>query len=306
MLSSRCRLGVATSLAVLSALSVVTYVSADEGPPPIQVRGDNKGGAVETTVSGLGRSADLPGVRTAPPAVETALRGGGPSCTEAFAGDDGQAFRETRNGVDGRYYFVNCSDGTHGLTWAPDSPSPPGRGASALAAVSMAELARQASDRLPLPAPVVKHSPDRVSGRPETVVGFRTWFWVDPASYRPLTQTVTAGAVTATVTARPVSTHWVSGSPDAPDVTCPGPGVPYDPRLDSSVQSTYCATTYARSSARRPQTGPDANDRFFLGSATTRWQVSWTGTGGVQGQLPDLERTSTFQLAVAELQAVNY
>ncbi|HEY8827036.1 MAG TPA: hypothetical protein VIM17_04700, partial [Jatrophihabitantaceae bacterium] len=78
-------------------------------------------------------------------------------------------------------------------------------------------------------------------------------------------QTTSAGGVTATVTARPVSTVWSTGSPDAPDVSCDGPGVPYDARRAPSEQSTDCSTTYARSSAGQPRTGPDQNDRFFVG-----------------------------------------
>ena len=76
-------------------------------------------------------------------------------------------------------------------------------------------------------------------------------------------------------------------------------------RLPATAQSTNCATTYTRSSAGQPQTGPDPNDRFFTASATTTWRVTWVGNDGTAGVLPALTRTTTFPIAVAELQAVN-
>jgi hypothetical protein len=192
--------------------------------------------------------------------------------------------------------------------WFPDA-APPVNGTPlppAAVAASPVVLARQAFGRLPLPVPRVHHSPDATGGRPQTVVGVQTWLWVDPATFAALTQTVSVGPVWATVTARPVSTVWSTGSPDAAPATCPGPGVAYDPRRAPGGQSTYCSTVYLRSSAGQPQTGPSDNDRFFTGSATTIWRVSWVGSGGAGGQLPDLQRTSSFPIAVAELQAVNY
>ena len=166
-------------------------------------------------------------------------------------------------------------------------------------------LAARAVNFLPLPAPAVNHSPDRIGGIPETVVGIPTWWWVSPASFRVLRQTTAAGGVSATVTAIPVSTIWSPGEPGLPPLVCAGAGTPYDPSVPATAQSTNCATTYTRSSAGQPQTGPDPNDRFFTASATTTWRVTWVGSDGTAGVLPALTRTTTFPIAVAELQAVN-
>jgi len=202
----------------------------------------------------------------------------------------------------GWWYYRSCSNGSFDHVWVSyGSPN-----AAAAPRVTPAQLAVQAANYLPLPAPVVHHNPDRgVGGRPETVVGVETWLWLSPGSYRTLRQTTAAGGVSATVTATPESTLWRTGSPDAPDVECAGPGVAYETNRAPAAQRTYCSTTYARSSASRPQTGPDPNDRFFVGSVTTTWRVTWTGTGGAAGSLPPLRRTTSFRLAVAELQAVN-
>ena len=144
-----------------------------------------------------------------------------------------------------------------------------------------------------------------MDGIPETVVGIQTWWWVSPASFTVLRQTTAAGGISATVTATPISTIWSSGEPGLPDVVCAGPGTPYDPSVPIGSQHTDCATTYTRSSAGQPQTGPNPNDRFYTASATTTWRVTWVGNDGTAGVLPPLTRTTTFPIAVAELQAVN-
>lgn len=203
-------------------------------------------------------------------------------------------------GEEGAWFFRQCRDGSFTVVWIPADAGTP-----AAPQVSPGELAVQAANYLPLPAPEVHHSPDQFDGRPQSVVGIPTWLWVDRSTFSALRQTTSAGGVSATVTADPVSTVWTTGSEHAPGVTCPGPGVPYDESRDPAGQSTYCSTVYSRSSAAKPQSGPGPNDRYFTGTATTVWRVSWVGTGGARGTLPDLRRTSTFRLAVAEIQAVN-
>lgn len=270
---------------------------------PIIVDTDNNGDAVETTVTAPGGQGGAIN-SVADHTTSAGQRGTQITCTFSYPEGD-QLFQETRDGVDGRYYFVGCSDGSRSQDWFPDTAPPPPVGPRQ-PQVTAGQLAQQAVGRLPLPSPQVHHNPDAAGGRPQTVVGVDTWLWVDGTSYRRLTQTVAAGPVWATVTARPVSTYWRTGSADAADVRCAGPGVAYDSRRSPDGQSTYCSTVYRRSSASQPQSGPSENDRFFVGSATTRWQVSWVGAGGAAGQLPDLERTSSFRLAVAEVQSVNY
>jgi hypothetical protein len=211
-------------------------------------------------------------------------------------------------GEDGAWYFERCSDGTFNVVWLA-AGSAEGVGNSPLPVVTARELAVQAAGYLPLPEPTVRHNPGHAGSRPQTVVGVPTWLWVEAASYRAMSQTTSAasgaGTVSATVTATPVGTEWRSGSPDAADATCAGPGVPYDSTLPEAAQSTYCSTIYRRSSAVQPQAGPSPEDRFFSGSATTVWRITWAGTDGTSGSLPDMRRSTTFPLAVAELQAVN-
>ncbi len=264
---------------------------------PIVVVGDNNGGISTgvfdpgTDPTRGGTSANESSAVTCSYRPDTSNHSSGPPQWER----DAPHLRE-----EGAWFFRQCSDGSFTVVWIPadaGSPNAP--------RVSPGELAVQAANYLPLPAPAVHHNPDQTEGRPQTVVGVPTWLWVAEGSFSTLRQTTSAGGVSATVTARPVSTIWTTGSEDAAGLVCSGPGVPYDPSREPEGQSTYCSTMYSRSSAAQPQTGPLPNDRYFTGTATTVWRVSWTGSGGTQGTLPDLRRTSTFRLAVAEIQAVN-
>jgi hypothetical protein len=275
--------------AVGLALTPVAWAAED----PVLVEGDNNGGYVDTTV-------------TAPSTEQPAAGGGG--ATAAAQSDDGVSCTWTEwsdytqslwdwvgaGDPEGRWYDVRCSDGAVylGVYVPPASDSVPPE-------VQMAgALARTVLNRLQLPEPAVGQSP-----ADQALVGLPTWWWVQPGSWRVLQQRTTAGPVWAEVTATPVSTSWDPGDGSAP-LVCAGPGTPYDRSRPESAQSTDCSYTYRRSSANEPQTGPDANDRFFTVTVTTTWQVSWRGAGGSGGQLPALTRTSSFPVAVAQRQTV--
>jgi hypothetical protein len=291
--------------AVLGSLAAPVSAAADtHEPPPIVVDTGYYGFGIKTKVTDPGQ----PGSRASGNAAAPVSSRGGVTCTYTldYSNHSGGWPDEILEGppLDGRgaWYYRSCSNGSFDLVWIPDrAPAN-----AAVPRVTPGQLAVQAANYLPLPAPEVHHNPDRgAGGRPETVVGVATWLWVSPSSFRTLRQTTSAGGVSATVTATPVSTYWRTGSLHAPNVQCDGPGVPYDTGRPPSAQRTYCSTVYGRSSADQPQTGPDQNDRFFVGSVTTTWRVTWTGTGGASGSLPPLRRTTEFRLAVAELQAVN-
>ncbi|MCZ3385467.1 MAG: hypothetical protein LH630_00505 [Actinomycetia bacterium] len=291
--------GLVTVLALLLTVGGRPAEADEHDPPPVVVEsGDGFG--IDTTVVEPGS----PGTATV--AVLPVISGPRISCryipdtSNHSSGTPQWELDAPHSGEEGAWFFRRCRDGSFTVVWIPadaGSPNAP--------RVSPGELAVQAANYLPLPAPAVHHNPDQADGRPQTVVGVPTWLWVAEGSFSTLRQTTSAGGVSATVTASPVKTICTTGSEHAPGLVCPGPGVPYDPSREPEGQSTYCSTVYSRSSAAQPQTGPLPNDRYFTGTATTVWRVSWTGSGGTQGTLPDLRRTSTFRLAVAEIQAVN-
>ena len=129
------------------------------------------------------------------------------------------------------------------------------------------------------------------------------WWWIPPKQWVALTQRTRAGPVWARVTATPTSTIWDPGDGSTP-LTCDGPGTPYDKSRPASEQSTACSHTYTQSSAGQPQTGPNANDRFFIVRVTVTWRVTWVGAGGTGGALPPITRSATFPLRVDDRETV--
>lgn len=281
-------------VAVAAGLIAVNGSGASaSGPPPgpVVVTGDYTG--ITTTVTKAGH----PGSQQTKSSVGRRQRVACTS-TESFNYKANMPDTETRNGVFGVYWLVFCSDGSGGLRWVPQA-EPAG------VRVSPSEAARRAIGRLPLPVPVVHHNPDRMGGRPATVVGVKTWWWVSSSSFRVMRQTVRVGGVWVTVMATPVRSVWRSGSAATPTVSCAGPGRAYDASRSASSQDTDCFTVYRESSASQPQTGPSPNDRYFTASVTVVWRVTWVGSGGSRGSLPDLSRTTSFPIAVEDVQAVN-
>lgn len=114
---------------VVAAAGVCLFVASAPNawatPPrsPIVVKGDDSG--VQTTVTAPGHG----GTRT----VSTSSRRSPARrvhCVFNDPGEGGQAFREDRNGVPGRYYYVDCYRGSTlvstRLIWFRDATPPPG------------------------------------------------------------------------------------------------------------------------------------------------------------------------------------
>lgn len=154
-------------------------------------------------------------------------------------------------------------------------------------------LRDRAVDRLALPVPQVGLNPPG-----DQVVQLESWLWVDEAIWRRHSRSVTAGGVTATVTAEPRRTVWEMGNGDV--VVCDGPGTPYDPAAASEAQSTDCSYTYRHSSAAQP-------GHAYPMTVRIEWNLSWVVTGAPgDGALPGLVTSSTVPVRVAEIQALNF
>jgi hypothetical protein len=282
---------IGTVVSFVAATTFATGAVADDRP--VVVTGDKFGGYVDTTVT-------APGAPAAAPSAETASRSGAAGDGVTCAWTEEPPFAQSvwdQFGVGapgGRWYDIRCSDGALylGIYVPPASSNVPP------AVVLAGSLARSVSSRLQLPEPTVGRSPIG-----QALVGLPTWLWVDPAAWRVLRQRTSAGPVWAEVVATPVSTTWDAGDGTG-SFSCAGPGTAYDRSRPVSDQSTECSYAYRRSSAEQPQTGPGENDRYFTVTVTTRWQVTWTGTGGSGGTLPELTRSSSFPLAVAQRQTV--
>lgn len=184
--------------------------------------------------------------------------------------------------LDYEWYWRVCPDGSTDLI-----PVPVGE-----PAVDPTVLRGEAVDRLALPAPAVGMNPPG-----DQVVHIESWLWVDKAMWTTYSESVSAGGVTTTVSAIPLSVTWEMGNGDT--VVCAGPGTAYDPSRPAADQATDCAYTYRHSSAGQP-------GEAYQVTATVEWEVSWSVTGAAGGgALPAMLTSSSVGVRVAEMQALN-
>jgi hypothetical protein len=160
-------------------------------------------------------------------------------------------------------------------------------------------LALQAEQSLQLPSPVVHFNPPGSS-----VVNLPTWLWIEGAMWHAYSVTASAGPVSATAVATPVSVTWTMGDGTTPD-SCVGPGVPFDTSKPAAQQTTSCSHVYRISSASQPATDGDTNDNAFVVVATISWSVYWTAQGAAGGgALPALTTSSTARLRVEQVESL--
>lgn len=169
--------------------------------------------------------------------------------------------------------------------------------------VTPAQLAQIAFGQLSLSAPSASMSPAEKlrDGRIYTVVNMHTWFWTDPATYRPVSKRVEAGAVWVVVTARPVELRFDPGNGDSV-ASCAGPGRAWRAGTDGQWDRAPgdCDYQYRKSSRGNP--GGQVN-----AEAAIVWRVTWVGNAAgtpMTGSMPDLITTTPAKFAVAEGQAV--
>ena len=282
------RAAAALVVAIASSVTLLPSTAQAGDGGPAQVKGNNDG-VVSTTVEDPGQSGASSTDTTTVSDVHS-------SCVwmQVFTFEQLPLPPKVARQSGGWWQQYCNGNGWAGMpVFVPDGSTP-----AAVLQTSPATLAQRAVNQLRLPAPTAGLNPT-----PRALVNLAEWFWVPRSDWTTLTQRTQAGAVWAAVVARPTSTTWDPGDGSAP-FTCAGAGTPYVKDEPASAQHSDCTYTYRRSSANEPQSGPDPNDRFFTATVTTTWSVSWTGAGGTGGALPQMTRTSTFRLAVAERDAV--
>ncbi|MFJ5836218.1 hypothetical protein ACIQGO_05460 [Streptomyces shenzhenensis] len=179
--------------------------------------------------------------------------------------------------------------------WVDKGDPPP---ADVENAVTPAVLAELAYAEIRVPGTEVTLAPANT-----TKVNLPTWAWLDAAEFKPVsvTASVPVIGIEATATAEPVSLKIDPGTADAE--TYPASGVceinsgrigePY--AKGKSDRTPPCGVKYLRSSG---------NGSYPL-KATITWEIHWTGTGGVGGDLPEGTFGATQNVVVQEIQAVN-
>ncbi|MFF3845406.1 hypothetical protein [Streptomyces sp. NPDC002328] len=180
--------------------------------------------------------------------------------------------------------------------WVENGATPPVENA-----VTPEVLAELAYNRIQLPTTKVTLTPAAA-----TKVNLPTWAWLDQARFKEVSvsASLAVGGLTiqATTTAKPVSLKLDPGTTDAE--TYPGSGE-CTINADGSIGEPYatgkadqmppCGLKYLRSSG----------DSTFKLQATVTWQISWTGSGGAGGDLPDGTFGDDQAVTVQEIQAVN-
>lgn len=126
------------------------------------------------------------------------------------------------------------------------------------------------------------------------LVGLPVWMWTEETAntWGPLAKTATAGGVSITAVAKVQQVDWDMG--DGSIVTCATAGTAYEDRYGDQM-SPDCGHKYTQTSVGLP-------GNAYRVSATSHWQIDWSG-GGASGRL-SLELTAETQLQVGELQVL--
>lgn len=199
-------------------------------------------------------------------------------CTYDVPPPETQALLGSGSLEPGMWVFPVCAGPVLGSPWltagqpiwvtnpqAPAAPAP----APAPLPIDPVLLAQQAASELPLPTGGIEMAPP-VSA--EQLVNVPTWLWLDPGTWQPLSATATAGPVSVEATAIPTEVLWDMG--DGHQITCPGPGTPYNAQDPNAT--TDCSYTWTQSSADQP------NGAYEV-TATISWSVTWSATGAPGG-----------------------
>jgi hypothetical protein len=188
--------------------------------------------------------------------------------------------------VEGERYVFACFDEAGQRVEIGIRVFDPGDPFSGVAAVERAMEQARRQLALPLPEP-------RLNPPTEQLVGLSTWLWVD-GPWQEGSATAAIGAVSATVTARPLRVDWDLG--DGATVTCDA-GVRYDPSRPPGEQESSCTHVFTTSTQRLP-----GGQRTV--TATVVYAVEWSASTGAGGELGELSRSASIPVTVREAQAL--
>lgn len=233
-----------------------------------------------------------------PAAAQTRSAGRPDGCYSHMLGSDDGTVRTVeicpgeggyRGGATAEAFGISELTLTDPVTGEP-LPRPAGGGGE-LVVVDPRALAERAAAALKLPAPLIRTSPtgDHVTQLP-------SWLWISAEQWAPRRVAASAGPVTSTVTATPVSVTWDMGNGDR--VACDGPGRPYEERFAGIPDATDCRYTYRHSSANQPGAAYEL-------TATINWDLSWSATGAAGGgDLGTVPMSASRPVRVSEVQAL--
>ncbi|MCX4669423.1 hypothetical protein OG453_22545 [Streptomyces sp. NBC_01381] len=160
-------------------------------------------------------------------------------------------------------------------------------------------LASYAYDKVKVPDTKVELKPEGKS-----TVNLPTWVWLDKGTFEDVKvrAELPGTDLWAETTAKPVSLHLEPGTADAQTFPASGEckvnddgsiGTPYT--KGSSKQDPPCGISYLRATDGKP----------FQLKASITWEITWEGTGGAGGDLPNGTFDGTQDVNVQEIQSIN-
>ncbi|MFJ3309104.1 hypothetical protein ACIPSA_39885 [Streptomyces sp. NPDC086549] len=161
-------------------------------------------------------------------------------------------------------------------------------------------LADYAYNKIKVPTTSVELKPTAKS-----TVKIPTWVWLDKGTFREVKvrAELPDTGLWAETTAKPVALHLDPGTPDAETIPASGDctinddgsiGEPYE-KADAD-KTPPCGITYLHASNGTP----------YQLKASITWQISWKGSDGSGGDLPDGTFETTQDMNVQEIQSVNH
>jgi hypothetical protein len=160
-------------------------------------------------------------------------------------------------------------------------------------------LAEYAYDKVKVPETEIELKPATKS-----TVNLPTWVWLDKGTFQEVKvrAELPNTGLWAETTAKPVSLHLEPGTGDAETYPASGEckinddgsiGIPYT--TGDADKTPPCGLTYLRAT--------DGNPYELKASVT--WQITWTGSDGTGGDLPDGTFETTQNMNVQEIQSIN-
>ncbi|MFF4347745.1 hypothetical protein [Streptomyces sp. NPDC001530] len=160
-------------------------------------------------------------------------------------------------------------------------------------------LAEYAYDQVKIPNTEIELKPEGKS-----TVNLPTWIWLDKGTFQEVTvrAELPNTDLWAETTAKPVALHLEPGTDDAETFPASGEctfnddasiGTPY--KTGDADKTPPCGITYLRATNGQP----------YQLKASVTWQITWEGTGGTGGPLPNGTFETTQDINVQEIQSIN-
>ncbi|MEW1924683.1 hypothetical protein [Streptomyces sp. NPDC088360] len=160
-------------------------------------------------------------------------------------------------------------------------------------------LASYAYDKIKVPDTKVELKPEARS-----TVNLPTWVWLDKGTFEDVKvrAELPGTGLWAETTAKPVGLHLEPGTADARTFPASGDcevdddgsiGTPYT--KGSSKEDPPCGIAYQRATGGKP----------FQLKASITWEITWEGSGGTGGDLPNGTFDGTQDVEVQEIQSIN-